>query len=129
LILSGEAAAGLRILLVEDHPVNQLLATQLMEREGHHVTLAKNGEAGLHTATQQTFDIVFMDLQMPVMDGLEADHQRARVRIVAMTANALPADRQACLEAGMDGFISKPFKAQELRELLSQMQERLQLAG
>jgi signal transduction histidine kinase/ActR/RegA family two-component response regulator len=130
-----ESGPGLRVLVVEDHPINQMLATQLIERSGHQVTLAKNGEEGLLAATQQSFDIVLMDMQMPVMDGLEATrairefeatHRRPPVHIVAMTANALPADRQACAEAGMDGFISKPFKADELRTLLSHMQEKLQ---
>jgi signal transduction histidine kinase/CheY-like chemotaxis protein len=130
----SKPASGLRVLVVEDHPVNQMLATKLIERAGHQVILAVNGEEGLRAASQQSFDIVFMDMQMPVMDGLEAtrairafetSHQKPRVYIVAMTANALPADRQACADAGMDGFISKPFKIDELRGLLSERQELL----
>jgi CheY-like chemotaxis protein len=125
---------GLRVLLVEDHPINQKLAISLIERSGHHVTLAENGEAGLHAAMQQHFDLVFMDMQMPVMDGLEAtrairahelDQGKPRVHIIAMTANAMPSDRLACAQAGMDGFLSKPFKAVELRALLTQAQDRL----
>ncbi len=124
-------AQGLRVLLVEDHPINQKLATNLIERAGHHVTLAQNGEEGLQAAMQQHFDLVFMDMQMPVMDGLESTRairayelakQKIRLPIVAMTANAMPSDRHACEEAGMDGFLSKPFKAQELRELLDRYQ-------
>jgi CheY-like chemotaxis protein len=123
---------GLRVLLVEDHPINQKLAISLIERAGHQVTLAQNGEEGLHAAMQQPFDLVFMDMQMPVMDGLEAtrairSHEQAQhkqpVPIVAMTANAMPSDRKACEDAGMNGFLSKPFKAQELRELLGQFQK------
>jgi len=114
----------LRVLLVEDHVINQKLAINLIERAGHKVTVANNGEEGLRTAMQQEFDLIFMDMQMPVMDGLEATrairafevaNQRKPVRIVAMTANAMASDREACEEAGMDAFLSKPFKADELR--------------
>jgi two-component system, sensor histidine kinase len=124
----------LRVLLVEDHPINQKLAVSLIERAGHRVTLAHNGEEGLLAAMQERFDLVLMDMQMPVMDGLqatrsirahEATHQLARVPIAAMTANAMPSDRQACEDAGMDDFLSKPFKADELRALLRTAQERL----
>ncbi len=127
-------AVGLRVLLVEDHPINQKLAISLIERSGHQVTLAQNGEEGLHAAMQHSFDLVFMDMQMPVMDGLEATrairaYESSRslphVPIVAMTANALPSDRKACEDAGMNGFLSKPFKANELRDLLHLTQARL----
>ena len=118
---------GLRILVVEDHPVNQMLAKKLIERAGHQVTIANNGEEGFKAASKQVFDIVLMDMQMPVMDGLEATRairsfeaasSRSPVHIVAMTANVLPADRQACADAGMNDFIAKPFKADELRAVL-----------
>jgi CheY-like chemotaxis protein len=118
------ATQRLRVLLVEDHVINQKLAINLIERAGHQVILANNGEEGLHTAMQQEFDLIFMDMQMPVMDGLEATrairafelaNQRKRTRIVAMTANAMASDREACELAGMDAFLSKPFKADELR--------------
>jgi CheY-like chemotaxis protein len=118
------ATQSLRVLLVEDHVINQKLAINLIERAGHQVTLAHNGEEGLHTAMQQDFDVIFMDMQMPVMDGLEATrairafeaaNRRKRTRIVAMTANAMASDREACELAGMDAFLSKPFKADELR--------------
>jgi signal transduction histidine kinase len=124
-------AAGvrpLRVLLVEDHVINQKLAISLIERAGHQVTLAKNGEEGLRAAMQADFDLIFMDMQMPVMDGLEATRairafevaqKRKRVRIVAMTANAMASDREACEAAGMDAFLSKPFRADELRLHLS----------
>jgi signal transduction histidine kinase/ActR/RegA family two-component response regulator len=122
------AAPCLNVLLVEDHVINQKLAISLIERAGHQVTLACNGEEGLHAAMRQDFDLIFMDMQMPLMDGLEATrairafevaHQRKRVRIVAMTANAMASDREACELAGMDAFLSKPFKADELRQHLS----------
>jgi signal transduction histidine kinase/ActR/RegA family two-component response regulator len=114
----------MHVLLVEDHIINQKLAINLIERAGHLVTLASNGEEGLHAAMQQDFDLIFMDMQMPVMDGLdatrairtfEAAHARKRVRIVAMTANAMASDQVACELAGMDAFLSKPFTADELR--------------
>ena len=133
-LTAATAPEGLHVLLVEDHPINQKLAISLIERSGHRVTLAQNGEEGLHAAMQNDFDLVFMDMQMPVMDGLQAtrairayelDQCKQRVPIVAMTANAMPSDRQACADAGMDGFLSKPFKANELRTILSQTQERL----
>jgi CheY-like chemotaxis protein len=122
------ATPCLNVLLVEDHVINQKLAISLIERAGHQVTLACNGEEGLHAAMRQDFDLIFMDMQMPLMDGLEATrairafevaHQRKRVRIVAMTANAMASDREACELAGMDAFLSKPFKADELRQHLS----------
>ncbi len=118
------ATQPLRVLLVEDHVINQKLAVSLIERAGHTVTVANNGEEGLRAAMQQDFDLIFMDMQMPVMDGLDATRairafeaagQRKRVRIVAMTANAMASDREACELAGMDAFLSKPFKAEELR--------------
>jgi signal transduction histidine kinase/CheY-like chemotaxis protein len=132
--ISSAAPKTLRVLLVEDHPINQKLAISLIERSGHQVTLTQNGEEGLQAAVQREFDLVFMDMQMPIMDGLaatrairahELTQKKKRVPIVAMTANAMPSDRQACEDAGMDGFLSKPFKANELRAILSQTQERL----
>jgi signal transduction histidine kinase/ActR/RegA family two-component response regulator len=132
-LVAPRADQALHVLLVEDHPINQKLAISLIERSGHQVTLAQNGEEGLHAAIEQSYDLVFMDMQMPVMDGLEATrairahelaHSKSRVPIVAMTANAMPSDRQACEDAGMDGFLSKPFKANELRALLTETQAR-----
>jgi signal transduction histidine kinase/CheY-like chemotaxis protein len=127
---SSRNDTGLQVLLVEDHAINQLLATKLMERAGHTVTLAQNGQEGLQAVMQRRFDAIFMDLQMPIMDGLEATRQirsfeavqgRSRTPIIAMTANALPADRLACAESGMDAFMSKPFRADDVRELLDQI--------
>ncbi|WP_336899887.1 response regulator [Rhodoferax sp.] len=120
----------LHVLLVEDHPVNQLLATSLIQRAGHRVTLAQNGQEAVDAVAQQVFDLVFMDMQMPVMDGLastrlirafEEVHGRLPMPIVAMTANARETDRAACEAAGMDDFISKPFKASDLRQRLAQV--------
>jgi CheY-like chemotaxis protein/HPt (histidine-containing phosphotransfer) domain-containing protein len=118
----------LNVLLVEDNPINQKLAVTLLERWGHHVTVAENGEVAVHCVSLQTFDVVLMDMMMPVMDGLEATalirampDDKAGVPIVAMTANAMESDRQRCLAAGMNDYISKPIKAQELQALLQNL--------
>ncbi len=112
----------LSVLLVEDHAINQKLAISLLEKWGHRVTLAENGQLALDRVAEQPFDLILMDLQMPVMSGIEAT-QRLRLagcttRIVAMTANAMEGDREFCLEAGMDDYIAKPIKADELHALI-----------
>jgi CheY-like chemotaxis protein len=112
----GAGVQPVRILLVEDNPVNQRVASGLLIRRGHHVQVAQNGREALARLQQERFDLVLMDLQMPVMGGLEATVAiRARervtgehVRIVAMTAHAMNSDRERCLAAGMDGYVSKP---------------------
>jgi CheY-like chemotaxis protein len=112
----------LRILLAEDNRMNQLLAVRTLEKAGHSVAMANNGEEALAAVNRETFDLVLMDVQMPVMDGFQAT---ARIReqefvskkhqpIVAMTAHALKGDRERCLEAGMDGYVSKPIRNSEL---------------
>ncbi len=111
--------AGYRILVVEDHPVNRLVAQELLEKEGAQVALAHGGEAALEEMERTVFDCVLMDLQMPGMDGFETT-RRIRGRfgdepfIVALTANALPADRDACLEAGMNNHVGKPLELERL---------------
>ncbi|QDL55281.1 PAS domain S-box protein [Rhodoferax aquaticus] len=116
----------LRILLVEDHPINQKLATTILTKRGHSVVLAKNGQEAVDLFTSQAWDLVLMDMQMPVMGGLEATRRIRgmeaaghRVTIIAMTANAMEADRQACLAAGMDEHMAKPFKAETLMALIA----------
>jgi len=118
----------LQVLLVEDNAINQKLATALLERWGHQVTLAGDGQVALQRIAQNRFDVVLMDMIMPVLDGLEATRRiRAResgtqrLPIVAMTANAMDSDRALCLEAGMDYYISKPIHAPELQELMQQI--------
>jgi signal transduction histidine kinase/ligand-binding sensor domain-containing protein/CheY-like chemotaxis protein/HPt (histidine-containing phosphotransfer) domain-containing protein len=116
----------LRILLVEDNTVNQRLALRLLEKRGHAVTIAGNGECALATLDGQEFDVILMDVQMPVMDGLETTREiRLRERgtarhtpIVAMTAHAMKGDRERCLAAGMDDYLSKPIQSAELLETL-----------
>ncbi|MBV9122500.1 MAG: response regulator [Planctomycetes bacterium] len=112
----------LRILLAEDNLVNQKLAISLLERQGHSVAVANNGREVLAALEKQTFDLVLMDVQMPVLDGLETTaairaHEREtgrHVPIIAMTAYAMKGDRERCLGAGMDGYISKPIRLPEL---------------
>jgi PAS domain S-box-containing protein len=118
------AAAPLRILLVEDSLANQRLAVGLFTKWGHRVMLASNGrEAVALTANGEPFDLIFMDVQMPEMDGFEATALirenataigRSHVPIIAMTAHAMKGDRERCIDAGMDGYISKPIRVSEL---------------
>jgi PAS domain S-box-containing protein len=109
----------LRILLAEDNAVNQKLALRLFSLMGYQADVAGNGIEALEAVERQPYDVVFMDVQMPEMDGLEATRRiRAALpdspRIVAMTANAMDGDREACLEAGMDDYVSKPIRIEEL---------------
>jgi len=113
----------LRVLVADDNPVNRTITRHLLERRGHVATFATNGLEALDLLQTERFDLVLMDLQMPAVDGLEAtasirDCERTtgvpRVAIVALTAHAMPQDRQRCLDAGMDGFLSKPLRAGEL---------------
>ena len=120
------AAVRLRVLLAEDNPVNRQLALAVLERRGHHVVVAHNGKEAIERLAETRVDLVLMDLQMPEMGGLEATaviraHERevgGHLPIFAMTAHAMKGDRERCLEAGMDGYISKPINRRELIELV-----------
>ena len=115
---------SLRILVAEDNPINQRVATLQLTKLGHQVEICEHGQAVLDANLDQ-FDIVLMDCQMPVLDGLEAtrrirkleleDKTREPVYIIAMTANTQEDDRAACIEAGMDDFVSKPVQLNELQ--------------
>ena len=117
----------LEILLVEDNPVNQKVAQRLLEKAGHSVTIAGNGREALAWLVSQPFDLVLMDVQMPEMDGLEATtaiRQRERetgqhLPIVALTAHAMKGDRERCLEAGMDAYVTKPVVQQVLFQVMA----------
>jgi len=119
-----EAVRNARVLLVEDNDINQQVARELLQDAGMRVDVAANGEAALAMLEQDTFDLVFMDMQMPVMDGLEATRALRRVPrladlpVVAMTANAMEQDRQQCLDSGMNDFLSKPIDPRELLGVL-----------
>ncbi|OUC13108.1 MAG: hypothetical protein B0A82_19070 [Alkalinema sp. CACIAM 70d] len=111
----------LRILLAEDNTTNQKLALQLLKRMGYRADVAGNGLEAIEALKRQSYDLVFMDVHMPEMDGLTAAQRICRVwptqdrpRIVAMTANAMQGDRQKCLDAGMDDYVSKPIRLEEL---------------
>jgi PAS domain S-box-containing protein len=112
----------LRVLLAEDNAINKKLAARILERRGHRVTGATNGREALAAMEAQTFDLILMDLQMPEMDGFEATAAIRRIQketgrhvpILALTAHAMKGDRERCLAAGMDGYLSKPIQAQKL---------------
>ena len=116
----------LQVLLAEDNRINQKLAVALLEKQGHQVTVVSDGEAAVEIVASQDFDAVFMDVQMPKMDGLTATQlirQRAKtgskhLPIIAMTAHAMTGDRQRCLDAGMDDYIAKPMRVSKLNEVL-----------
>jgi two-component system sensor histidine kinase/response regulator len=117
---------SLRILIVEDNPVNQLLMTRLLGKRGHLVKVAGNGRLALESIEKDSYDLVLMDIQMPEMDGIEATgilrereaNTGTRLTVIGVTAHALEGDRDRCLRAGMDGYLSKPIRAKELDELL-----------
>jgi two-component system sensor histidine kinase/response regulator len=116
----------LRVLLAEDHEINQLLARRMLEKLGCEVVIASNGAAAVEAVANNGYDIVFMDMQMPEVDGLEATRRIRRLPdmgadklpIVAMTANAMAEDRTACLQAGMNAFLTKPLEQRSLRATL-----------
>ncbi|NUP11068.1 MAG: response regulator [Polyangiaceae bacterium] len=116
----------LRVLLVEDNVVNQMVAVRLLDKLGYRPDIAANGIEALQSVERQTYDVVLMDVLMPEMDGLEASRRLCqkyspaeRPRIIAMTANAMAGDREQCLAAGMDDYVSKPISIEELRKALS----------
>jgi two-component system, sensor histidine kinase and response regulator len=124
---SAPRSAGPKILLVEDNPVNREVAVSMLESLGCEADAAENGWLALEVMNTTTYDAVLMDCQMPVMDGLTATEElrrleqtsgAARVPIIALTANAMEGDRERCLAAGMDDFLSKPFTQQQLATLL-----------
>jgi len=121
----------LRILLAEDNVVNQKLALRILQQMGYRADLASNGIEAVESVERQAYDVVLMDVQMPEMDGLEATRRITskwpageRPRIVAMTANAMAGDREMCLAAGMDDYITKPIRVESLVEALMQVQPR-----
>ncbi|MEX2213305.1 MAG: response regulator [Phycisphaeraceae bacterium] len=126
-----EFVTPLHILLAEDGVVNQKVATKLLERRGHSVLIANNGREAVDALERETFDVVLMDVQMPVMDGFEATAEirrreaegKAKTRIIAMTAHAMKGDRERCLDAGMDDYVSKPIRPDALYAAVERFQE------
>jgi CheY-like chemotaxis protein len=113
--------SALRILLAEDNAMNQKVALRLLEQLGYGADVASNGREAIEALERQPYDVVLMDVQMPELDGLDATRQicerwpeETRPHIVAMTANALPEDREACFAAGMNDYVAKPIRAEEL---------------
>lgn len=123
-----EPGSSLKLLLAEDNLVNQRLAVRLLEKRGHRVVVAADGLEALAALKKESFDLIFMDVQMPEMDGMEAtaaireEEQQTgqHVVVIALTAHAMKGDREKCLAAGMDGYLSKPIRPQELDDLLKE---------
>jgi CheY-like chemotaxis protein len=130
----------LRILLAEDNEVNQLLALHMLRRQGHVVVIAQDGQEAVDAFTREPFDLILMDVQMPIMGGFDATRRiremeaagdtpggpdrPVRVPIIAMTAYAMKGDRELCLDAGMDEYISKPIKMRELLTMITRVMSR-----
>jgi CheY-like chemotaxis protein len=128
---------ALHVLLAEDSVVNQKLAVGLLRKRGHAVTIANDGEEAIRLFRAQTFDMVLMDVEMPHLDGLNAtqairDHERqagTHIPIIAMTAHAMKGDREKCLAAGMDGYVSKPVRQKDIFEAIGQFFPELRPSG
>ncbi len=134
--VATEEAGGFSVLLVEDNPVNQELAKRLLERESHRVTIANNGAEAVDLFDSGHFDVILMDMQMPVMGGIEAtetirshemrrswvvSHEFRPVYIIAMTANVMASDRERCIEAGMNDYVAKPLRPDDLYAALARV--------
>jgi len=135
--LAPAPAFPLNILLAEDNPINQKLAVALLEKAGHRVGLAANGAEAVSQWRAGSFDLILMDVQMPIVDGLGAtreirEHEQLtgeHVPIVAMTAHAMAGDREMCLQAGMDDYLSKPVRRQDLLALLARQAANRNASG
>jgi two-component system, sensor histidine kinase and response regulator len=132
-----QAGSGLRVLLAEDNVVNRSVAAAILEKRGHSLGHAANGREAVEAAGREAFDLILMDVQMPEMDGFEATRRireadqkiGRRTPIVAMTAHAMAGDRERCLAAGMDDYLSKPLKTAQLFTLLEQISANRKHAG
>ena len=130
-VLSG-ATRPLRILLAEDNPVNQKVGGRLLERQGHSVVLASTGAEALEAFVRESFDVILMDIQMPVMNGYDATrairaHERStggHIPVIALTAHAMHGDRESCVHAGMDDYLSKPIQTSALCATLARWSDQ-----
>ena len=126
---------ALRILLAEDNAVNQRVVLRLLEKKGHSLVIASNGIEAVEAFEREEFDAILMDVQMPAMGGFEATalirekekNRAGRIPIIALTAHAMKGDRERCLDAGMDDYVSKPIQAKELFETIDRMATNLTL--
>ena len=124
-----EHRGSLRILLAEDNVVNQRLTERLLQKQGHRVVVVGNGREAVNALDDENWDIVLMDVQMPELDGFQAtavirEKERGsglHIPIIAMTAHAMKGDKERCLAAGMDGYISKPIRAESLVHVIEEM--------
>ena len=127
-----DTVPSLKILLVEDNPINQKVASRVLEKAGHSVTIVGNGLEAITQVSDSKFDLVLMDVMMPEMDGITATvaireselGTDRHLPIVALTANAMHGDREKCLEAGMDGYVSKPIQPPVLFQEIAQTMRR-----
>jgi two-component system, sensor histidine kinase and response regulator len=128
-VVSPMPSRSMRMLVAEDNKINQKLMTTLLERKGHLVTLAETGKEAVDLVEHQQFDLLLMDMQMPEMDGLEAarlirEREQGTGRhlhIIAITASAMVGDKERCLAAGMDDYISKPIDANHLYSVIESL--------
>jgi len=130
-IKNGESKQTLKILLAEDNPINQKVAQMHLKKLGHIVETANNGKIALEMYTKNDYDLIFMDIQMPEMDGIESTKrirefeqeisEEKPIIIIALTANAMKGDKEACINAGMNEYMSKPFKPAELKRVLDEI--------
>lgn len=124
-------AATLKILLVEDNPVNQLVAQAMLKKMGHSLEVAENGQVAVEKVRSTEYDVIFMDCQMPIMDGFEAtrqirglsDQSKSTVPIIALTANAFLEVKKQCEEAGMDRFLTKPFHQEQIEKVIQEVRQ------
>jgi CheY-like chemotaxis protein len=126
---NGESRRTLQILLAEDNLANQKMAVYLLKKQGHAVEITNNGREAVELVNRRDFDLVLMDVQMPIMDGFQAtaairalpNASKARMPIVAMTAHSMKGDKERCLAAGMDGYLTKPIDSRELFATLANL--------
>jgi CheY-like chemotaxis protein len=134
----GGKAAAYNILLADDTPMNLSLAVKLFTKRGHKITAVEDGRQALEAYQKGHFDVVLLDMFMPVMDGLEAarqirayekNHNQSQVAIIAMTANDQPSDREKCRDAGMDDFITKPLDIKQVTADIQKIVEEKKARG